>query len=136
MKFREDFSRHVRGIVWVVDSEPASWANEKHGRLFVWIVSDDGKYERSAWVDDLRVMPGTYDVASSVHRGDAFSVYKTDEGAFAIVRTDGVERIVQPGDDASEFELMLNIYGDVFDTPTAYVRNADAWLSEFFTEEG
>ena len=56
VKFRDDFSRHVRGIVWLVDSEPQTgWFGDP--RAAVWLVSDDSKrYTRTAWVEDLRAV--------------------------------------------------------------------------------
>lgn len=54
VKFRDDFSRRVRGVVYVVTSDPAPWG-DSGPRLFVWLEEEgNARATRSGWVDDLR----------------------------------------------------------------------------------
>lgn len=76
-----------------------------------------------------------YDIAASIHRGDAFDVYYTDGGVGMVIqrRTDGAERFLQD-EDATKLESELDLFGCAFDDNTEYVEHADRHLSEFFTE--
>lgn len=75
-----------------------------------------------------------YDIADSVHRGDAFEVYDIEAGAVTIVRrVDGAERFLQP-EDGEKLVSELDLFGAVFDDNAAYVEHADKHLSEYFTE--
>jgi len=73
-----------------------------------------------------------YDIADSVHRGDAFEVYDTGAGSVAIVRrVDGEERFLQP-EDGEQLVHELDLFGVAFDDNAEYVERADNMLSEFF----
>lgn len=73
-----------------------------------------------------------YDIAASVHRGDAFEVYDVEAGAVVIVRrTDGAERFLQPA-DGERLVMELDLFGAVFEDNTRYVEHADGYLSEWF----
>lgn len=75
-----------------------------------------------------------YDIAASVHRGDAFEVYDVEAGAVVIVRrVDGAERFLQP-EDGERLVSELDILGEVFDSNAAYVAEADRQLSEYFAD--
>lgn len=76
-----------------------------------------------------------YEIAASIHRGDAFDVYYTDNGVGMVIqrREDGAERFLQ-GEDATKLESELDLFGCAFDDNAAYVEHADRMLSEFFTE--
>lgn len=55
VKMRDDFSEHVRGIVFVVDSEPMSDNTTTPPTEYVWLrMLDDPKRTRSARLSDLR----------------------------------------------------------------------------------
>lgn len=75
-----------------------------------------------------------YDIADSIHRGDAFEAFDAGAGSVAIIRrADGAEVFLQPA-DGEQLVHELDIIGVAFDSNEAYVVRADQHLSEFFSE--